>query len=298
MTKITEGERSDPTGVVVVDKPAGITSHDVVDEVRRLFGTRKVGHAGTLDPDATGILVLGLGRATRLLDYARLGPKRYVAEARFGATTTTQDSSGEVVARSPCSFTDAELEGACKRFVGPIEQVPPMVSAVRVSGERLYRKARRGEEVERAPRAIEIYDLKLLSFEPGGRPRAVFEVSCSAGTYVRTLVHDLGAALECGAHLGSLRRTEAAGFSLADALPLRDLQPSHLLEPVEALRGMPRVEVSGEDAAGVRNGRPLELDNAAVNEDAKSVAVLSGGVLLAVYRRDQGRLIAERVMPS
>ncbi|HEU4487756.1 MAG TPA: tRNA pseudouridine(55) synthase TruB, partial [Actinomycetota bacterium] len=147
MTKTTEWERSDPTGVVVVDKPAGITSHDVVDEVRRLFGTRKVGHAGTLDPDATGILVLGLGRATRLLDYARLGAKRYVAEARFGATTTTQDSSGDVVARSLCSFTDAELEGACKRFVGPIEQVPPMMSAVRVSGERLYRKARRGEEV-------------------------------------------------------------------------------------------------------------------------------------------------------
>ena len=297
MTKVTEGERSGRTGVVVVDKPAGITSHDVVDEVRRLFGTRKVGHAGTLDPDATGILVLGLGKATRLLDYARLGPKRYVAEARFGATTTTQDSSGEVVTRSPCAFTEAELEGMCKRFVGPIEQVPPMVSAVRVGGERLYRKARRGEEVERAPRPVEIYDLKLHSFEPDSRPRAVFEVCCSAGTYVRTLVHDLGAALGCGAHLGSLRRTEAAGFSLADAVPLRELRLSHLLEPVEALRGMPRVEVSGEEAARVRNGRPLELDDAAVGAEPESIAVLSKGVLFAVYRKEQGRWVAERVMP-
>ena len=151
-------------GVLVVDKPPGMTSHDVVDEVRRLFGTRKVGHAGTLDPDATGVLVLGLGRSTRLLDYARLGPKRYLAEACFGMTTTTQDSSGEELSRRACTFTKTDLVAALPKFSGAIEQVPPMVSAVRVGGERLHAKARRGEVVERAARPVVVHELKLLSF--------------------------------------------------------------------------------------------------------------------------------------
>ena len=299
-------------GVVVVDKPRGMTSHDVVDEVRRLFRTRKVGHAGTLDPDATGVLVLGLGRSTRLLDYARLGPKRYLAEALFGVTTTTQDASGEELSRLECSFTEADLRAALPEFVGAIEQVPPMVSAVRVGGERLYDKARRGEVVERAARPVVVYELKLLSFSErrSGRdrsePHAAFEVCCSAGTYVRTLVHDLGGVIGCGAHLSSLRRTEAAGFDVAEAVPLADLETSHLLPPLEAVRGMPRLEVSDEDAARVRNGGPLQVALEPATSSMRSssdpredrVAVVREGVLLGVYRWESSRWVAERVMPS
>ena len=289
-------------GVVVVDKPGGMTSHDVVDEVRRLFRTRKVGHAGTLDPDATGVLVLGLGRSTRLLDYARLGPKRYLAEASFGVTTTTQDASGEELSRRPCGFTQADLLAALPRFLGAIEQVPPMVSAVRVGGERLYAKARRGELVERAARPVVIHELKLLSFsvsnsDPrGAEPHAAFEVCCSAGTYVRTLVHDLGETLGCGAHLCSLRRIEAAGFGAAEAVPLAKLRVSHLLPPLEAVRGMPRMDVSAEDAARVSHGRPLQT--ARESAGAERVAVVHEGLLLGVYRRESSRWVAERVMPS
>lgn len=294
MSAARKREQAAPSGVVVVDKPAGMTSHDVVDEARRTFGTRKVGHAGTLDPDATGVLVLGLGHATRLLDYARLDAKRYLAEATFGITTTSQDASGEVVARAPVDFTEEELREQCKLLVGPMEQVPPMVSAVRVGGERLYYKARRGEEVERAPRPVEIHELELLSFD---KPRARLDVSCSAGTYVRTLVHELGTRLGCGAHLSALRRTEAAGFSVADAVPLDELKPAHLLSPLEALRGMARLEVGGEDAARVRNGRPLEPRHA-LGAEQELAAVLCRGVLLAVYRRSGSRWVADRVLPS
>ncbi len=298
-------------GVVVVDKPPGMTSHDVVDEVRRLFRTRKVGHAGTLDPDATGVLVLGLGRSTRLLDYARLGPKRYLAEALFGVTTTTQDASGEELSRRECSFTEADLCAALPEFVGAIEQVPPMVSAVRMGGERLYDKARRGEVVERAARPVVVYELKLLSFseQRSGRdrsePHAAFEVCCSAGTYVRTLVHDLGGVLGCGAHLSSLRRTEAAGFDVSEAVPLADLETSNLLPPLEAVRGMPRIEVWDEDAARVRNGGPLQgalepatLSTRSSRGSLERVAVVHEGVLLGVYRRESSGWVAERVMPS
>jgi tRNA pseudouridine55 synthase len=288
-------------GVLVVDKPPGMTSHDVVDEVRRLFGTRKVGHAGTLDPDATGVLVLGLGRSTRLLDYARLGPKRYLAEASFGVSTSTQDSSGEELARRACTFTKSDLVAALPKFSGAIEQVPPMVSAVRVGGERLHTKARRGEVVERAARPVVVHELKLLSFCDSncGResePHATFEVCCSAGTYVRTLVHDLGGALGCGAHLSSLRRIEAAGFEVAEAVPLAGLERAHLLPALEALRGMPRIEVSDEDAARVRNGGPVRV--AREPEGAERIAVVHEGVLLGVYRRESSRWVAERVVPS
>src|ERR687895_639267 len=148
-----------------------MTSHDVVDRVRRSLGTKKVGHAGTLDPDATGLLVIGVGRATRLLSYAQQTPKRYQGVARFGITTTTQDASGEITNRRPSSVTRTELEGALGKFIGEIKQVPPMVSAVKVGGERLYKKARRGEEIERRARRVVVYDIDLLGFYPGDEPR-------------------------------------------------------------------------------------------------------------------------------
>ncbi len=161
-----------PNGIVVVDKPAGMTSHDVVDQVRRVFGTRKVGHAGTLDPDATGILVLGLGHATRLLSFAQEGRKRYSAMASFGTTTSTQDASGEVIEERPVHIDEPAVRAAAASFVGEIQQIPPMVSAVKVGGERLYEKARRGEVVERKLRTVTIHALALLGFqaEPPRRP--------------------------------------------------------------------------------------------------------------------------------
>ena len=279
-------------GVIVIDKPGGMTSHDVVDGVRRTLGTRKVGHAGTLDPDATGILIVGVGKATRLLSYAQNSPKRYRATARFGATTSTQDASGTVLETSTVEVTGDEIAAALKRFVGRIEQVPPMVSAVKIEGERLYKKARRGEEVERPPRPVEIYDLDLVEFD--GDSTAILDVRCSAGTYVRTLVHDLGSELGCGAHLVALRRTEAGGFTIDDAVPLTDVDATKLQPLAEAVRELPRLEVDDDAAALVRNGRPLPAPEGA-NE---RYAVVSDDRLLAVYELRDGNLVADRVVPA
>lgn len=295
---------SQPEGILVVDKPAGMTSHDVVDEARERFGTRKVGHAGTLDPDATGILVLGLGRGTRLLDIAQAYPKRYRAEARFGVTTTTQDASGEVVDRAPAGDLDADrVATALESFQGDIEQVPPMVSAVKVGGERLYEKARRGEEVEREPRPVTIYSFDLLEFAAGDEPVARFDVVCSAGTYVRTLVHDLGAAVGTGAHLTSLRRTEACGFDESDAVPLADVGPGHLRPLIDAIRWLAGVQVDAGGAELVSHGRALEIQRlqgpegaeAQGPEDGTLLSVVHEGTLLAIYRTEGDALVPHRV---
>ena len=283
-------------GIVVVDKPPEMTSHDVVDVVRRRLGTKKVGHAGTLDPGATGVLVLGIGRATRLLEYSQQAPKRYVAVARLGTVTSTLDASGEVLATCPVHVTRSDIERALRRFEGTIEQVPPMVSAVKVEGERLYRKALRGEEVVRPARRVTIYNLELTAFDPThDAARATLDVTCSAGTYIRTLVDDLGATLGCGAHLESLRRVEAGGFSLADAVPLDDIDEASVRPPSDAVMQLRAVEVNESTAALVRNGRPIE-DPINVDEN-EPVALLHAGDLLAVYRERAGRLVADRVLP-
>lgn len=283
-------------GVVVVDKPAGMTSHDVVDRIRKTLGTKKVGHGGTLDPDATGVLIIGVGRATRFLSYSQAARKTYEALIRFGRSTTTQDASGEVVRERAAALRREDVEGALKGFIGSIEQVPPMVSAVKVGGERLYRKARRGEDVERAARRVTIYEAQVRGFRAieGDPPAAEADVSvaCSAGTYVRTLAHDLGEALGCGAHLAALRRTASGGFTAAEAVALDAVSPEHLQPLVEAVRDLPRVEVDEEAARRVMSGRPLETDDA----DAPEVAVTSGGELLAVYRRAGERLVPDRVV--
>ncbi|HEX3326118.1 MAG TPA: tRNA pseudouridine(55) synthase TruB [Actinomycetota bacterium] len=282
-------------GVVVVDKPAGMTSHDVVDRVRRVFSTRRVGHAGTLDPDATGILVLGLGRATRFLSYSQSAPKRYRATARFGVSTSTQDASGDVVSTRAAAHLDLDAVAAAARsFVGEIEQVPPMVSAVKIGGERLYRKARRGEEVERPARAVTVYGLDVTSFEPGVAPSVTLDVRCSAGTYVRTLVHDLGERLGCGAHLASLRRIEAGGFTEADALAL-DALDSTAIRPLEDIVApLMRLELDEQQTREVADGKPIAAPTG-VEEDARC-ALFSNGRLLAVYRRAGELLKAETVV--
>lgn len=290
-------------GVLVVDKPPGMTSHDVVDEVRRRFRTRRVGHAGTLDPGATGVLVCGLGKATRFLSYAQEAPKRYLAGALFGVTTSTQDGSGRVIEERRVVASEGDVAALLPGFTGAVQQIPPMVSAVRHQGERLHVKARRGEEVERTPRRVHVYDFGLLEWRAGERPEATFDVRCSAGTYVRTLVHDLGTQLGCGAHLRWLRRTEAGGFTLADATPLDRIGPGHLRPLVDAVRGLSRIEVDDAGRQMVAHGRPLPLAlvPAGPREPApagEAVAVISGGDLLGVYRPRGDTLVPERVVPT
>jgi tRNA pseudouridine55 synthase len=279
-------------GVLVIDKPAGKTSHDVVDRVRDVFKTRKVGHGGTLDPDATGLLLIGVGRATRLLAYAQAGPKRYVARARFGVTTSTQDASGDVLEERPVRLSREVIERALPSFRGEIDQIPPMVSAVRMGGERLYEKARRGEEVQRRPRRVTIHSLDLVDFD--GADRATLDVACSSGTYVRTLIADLGEALGCGAHLEGLRRTQAGGFTDADAVPLHALRVEALRPLVDAVGDLPLLEVGAEEAERVAHGQALDVANAPL--EGRLVAVVRDGDLLAVYAREGRRLVADRVL--
>lgn len=294
--------RAAAEGVLVVDKPPGMTSHDVVDEIRRRFGTRKVGHAGTLDPDATGVLVCGLGKATRFLSYAQDVPKRYLACAVFGVTTSTQDASGRIVEERPVHVAERDLAALLPRFTGALLQIPPMVSAVRHEGERLHIKARRGEEVDRKPRQVHVYILRLAGWRPGALPEATLDVGCSAGTYVRTLVHDIGARLGCGAHLKTLRRTEAGGFTLADAVSLDRVEARHLRPLVETVRGLRRVEVDETARAMIGHGRslPPTLAEAGHGEGMpgdEPVAMVFGGDLLGVYRRRGDLLVPERVVP-
>ena len=282
-------------GLLVIDKPAGMTSHDVVDRVRDVFGMTKVGHAGTLDPDATGVLLVGVGRATRFLSYAQEAPKRYRAVATFGATTTTQDASGDVVQERPITFTRADLDEAAARFVGDIEQTPPMVSAVRIGGQRLHKLARAGKEVERKPRPLTIYELEVLDFDG---TEATLDLRCSAGTYVRTLINDIGEAVGSGAHMKSLVRTEAGGFTLEEAVPLEDVKESHVRPLVDTVKGLFRFEVDTDAAKLVSNGRPLNLFGARLPGvgEGDHVAVTNEETLLGVYMLKGERLMPDRVM--
>lgn len=283
-------------GVLVIDKPPGMTSHDVVDRVRKTFGTRKVGHGGTLDPDATGVLIVGIGRATRFLTYSQGAPKRYEAVARFGVTTSTQDASGDILHESDANISEDQVCDALGSFKGAIEQTPPMVSAVKVGGERLYKKARRGEDIERPARSVTIYALELRDFVPGERPEATLDVICSGGTFVRTLVHDLGARLGCGAHLRTLRRTEAGGFSTEDAIRLEDVTRESLRPLADAVRQL-AIRAPGDEAAQhIAHGRALEVDNSI--DDGAFVAFVRDGDLLAVYKREGDRLKPDRVVSS
>lgn len=279
-------------GVLVVNKPAGMTSHDVVDQVRKVLKIRKVGHGGTLDPDATGVLVLGVGKATRFLSYAQSAPKRYLAGIRFGVTTTTQDASGDVLEERPVDVDEPSLRSALEAFKGEIEQVPPMVSAVKIGGEKLYEKARRGETIERPARKVTIYELELKAFDPGA-DAADIDVTCSGGTYIRTLAADLGERLGCGAHLTSLRRVAAGGFRIEEAIGLDEIEEDHLLPLVEIVRDLPAVTVEADEADLVRNGRPLE-PRPGVGEGP--VALIHSNSLMAVYTAKNGKLVPERVV--
>ncbi|HVM65792.1 MAG TPA: tRNA pseudouridine(55) synthase TruB [Acidimicrobiales bacterium] len=279
-------------GVVVVDKPAGWTSHDVVARCRRIYGQRRVGHSGTLDPGATGVLLVGLGRATRLLRFLTELPKRYTAELVLGVGTTTLDDDGDVVATAdPSGVTWARLEAAATRLTGDILQVPPMVSAVHVGGRRLHELAREGKDVERAPRPVRVHAFAL---SPTGDP-AVWEmdVTCSTGTYVRVLAADVGSDVGVPAHLRRLRRTSIGPFDADQAWSLARVEsdPARaVLAPAEALGTYPALVLDGDDLRAVAHGRPLPGDLAGDGDGPWRVLGPAGDLLAMYERRPDGSL--------
>lgn len=254
-------------GLLLVDKPAGLTSHDVVARVRRWSGERRIGHAGTLDPLATGLLLLLLGRATRLTPYLIGETKRYVAGIRLGTTTTTDDAEGDIVSTAPVTLDEATIRATLLSFLGEQEQVPPAFSAIKQEGVPLYRKARRGEAVSAPPRKVTFYALELLAWTP---PDALVDVTCSAGTYIRSLARDLGARLGCGGHIVTLRRLAAGRFGVEAALPLDQVEAlaqtgaleTALLSPVAALEHIPPFTLNEEQTRAVRHGMRLSLPHA------------------------------------
>lgn len=232
-----------PDGILLVDKPSGITSHDVVDRIRRRFGVPKVGHAGTLDPQATGLMVIMLGRATKLADRLMADDKVYEGVFHLGVTTDSQDGDGQVVQeRDSSAVTRADVERAMAGLTGDLMQVPPMISALKKDGVPLYKLARKGKIVERQPRLVHVYEFTLLDFQP---PSGMFRVRCSKGCYVRTLCADLGEVLQCGAHLAGLRRLASGSFNLSEAMPLGDILNLARADLIRLIVPSPRVPLSG-----------------------------------------------------
>jgi tRNA pseudouridine55 synthase len=271
-------------GIAFVDKPAGWTSHDVVAKSRGLLGTKKVGHAGTLDPDATGLLVLGVGRATRLLTFLSGLDKTYTGEAVLGVATASLDASGEVTGTwDMAGVTLGQVRAAAVGLAGDIDQVPPMVSAKKIAGRRLHELAREGVEVERPP--VRVHVARFDVGEPTAPCVFPITVTCSSGTYVRSLAADLGTALGGGAHLRNLRRLSVGPFDVDEAVPLDQLGPDRVLPPLTAFRGQNPVVVDDEAAAAVRHGAVLPLDRLGVGSDEPGPwpVVDGGGSLLAVY---------------
>jgi tRNA pseudouridine55 synthase len=277
------GGTAGPNGLVVVDKEAGWTSHDVVARCRKIFGQRKVGHAGTLDPDATGVLLVGLGRMTRLLRFLTELRKTYTTDIVLGTATSTLDASGEVVATFDMAGVGPDaVRGAAAELTGEIEQVPPMVSAVKVGGRRLHELARQGVEVERSARAVTVY---RFDAEPDPARPGVYRatVECSSGTYVRVLAQDLGEALGGSAHVANLRRTRIGSFGGPEMRPLDRIDEGALLTPAEAVRDLEAVTVEADVAASVRTGLPLDRVPLGASGEGPWAMLDEHGRLLAVY---------------
>lgn len=280
-------ERPGPSGFLVVDKPAGWTSHDVVDAARRWFGTRRVGHLGTLDPQATGVLPLAIREATKLVPFVASDPKVYRGAIRLGVETDTLDGDGRVVRRHEGPLPDeAAVRAALAAFVGEHEQVPPMYSAVKQGGVPLYRLARRGEQVERTPRKVRIDAFELLAYEP---PDVSVEVQCSPGTYVRVLAAEVGEKLGCGAYLQSLCRLRSGPFELAQAVSVETLEAEaergevegRLVRPAAAL-GLPALRLTPEDARRVLHGGALPQGGAPRTPGERLAALDPTGALIAI----------------
>ena len=277
-------------GILVIDKPAGWTSHDVVAKLRGILHVKRIGHAGTLDPMATGVLPVFVGRATRAVEFAAEREKEYIAGLRLGMVTDTQDCTGTTLETHPVEVTRDQVEAILDRFRGDLQQIPPMYSAVKKNGRKLYELARRGVEVERQPRPVTIHQLELL--DQVSPTDYTLRVLCSKGTYVRTLCHDMGQALGCGGTLFSLRRTRSAGFTLEDAVTLEDVaaaaDPAALLLPVDAyFSGYPILQLqTGAEEKRIRNGNSLTLDG----PDGTYRVYSRQGEFLALSQRSQGCL--------
>lgn len=281
------------SGVLVVDKPIGLTSHDVVQIVRRGTGIRRAGHTGTLDPRASGVLVILIGPAVRLSEYVSASDKRYQATIRLGTSTDTYDSEGSVTSTASMdsieNVSEEQFNDILQTFVGEIEQVPPPYSAVKVKGRKAYDLAREGEEVDLSPRKINVYSLDVLEWAP---PEAVIDVYCSSGTYVRSLANDLGKSLGTGAYLVGLRRTKSGRFTLRDAVPLRRLQEAfdagnwyrHLIPAAEALADWPMVELDADQVELIRHGHRVP---AGIGKTGWARGVSTQGDLVALLEVDE-----------
>ncbi len=273
------------SGVIVIDKPIGMTSHDVVQIVRKGTNIRRAGHTGTLDPRASGVLVVLVGPAVRLSEYVSASDKRYQAVIQLGTTTDTYDGDGRVLSTTSVDISEKQFDDVLQSFVGQIDQVPPPYSSVKVKGRHAYDMARNGEEVDLEPRTINVYNLDLLEWAP---PEAVIDVYCSSGTYVRSLAHDLGEKLGCGAHLIGLRRTKSGRFTLRDAVPLRKLREAFendtwqnlIIPAAEALSDWPAVELTTEQLDIVRHGRRIPAESGggtmarAISEEGELIGLL------------------------
>ncbi len=283
-----------PNGIIIIDKPAGWTSMDVCAKLRGILGERRIGHAGTLDPMATGVLPVFVGSATRAVEFAEKGDKEYLAGLRLGLVTNTQDTTGEVLEKYPVSVTRPELTALLERFTGDILQIPPMYSAIKRNGKKLYELARQGVEVERAPRPVTIHELELLGWPDAGEDFSL-RVRCSKGTYIRTLCHDIGQALGCGGCMSSLRRTMAAGFTLDQAVTLEQVQErgAAALMPADSLFArypaytlpLPRLERL------CRNGNPVPVRDLG---DGTYRVYGENGQFLCVSRCENGVLTSIR----
>ncbi|MDO9131378.1 MAG: tRNA pseudouridine(55) synthase TruB [Anaerolineales bacterium] len=281
------------SGILVVDKPVGLTSHDVVQIVRSGTGIRRAGHTGTLDPRASGVLVVLIGPAVRLSEFVSASDKRYQAILRLGSTTDTYDAEGRFTRQSsaPVNVTEEKFEEALKQFIGEIEQTPPPFSAVKVHGRKAYEMARQGEEVELAPRKIQVYHLEVLEWAP---PEVVIDVHCSSGTYVRSLANDMGNVLGCGAYLVGLRRTKNGRFSLRDAIPLRKLQEAFqagnwyqfLIPAAEALADWPAIELNPDEVEEATHGHRVKAAPDAKPGLVRGVSM--AGELIAIMELAQG----------
>lgn len=285
-------------GILVVDKPAGLSSANTVERVKFALGVRRAGHGGTLDPIATGVLAVCLDGATKLAPYLLADDKAYEAEGFLGVETDTLDRTGAVTARHDVAVTREAILAAIARRLGEQDQVPPMYSAIKQDGVRLYKRARAGEEVERAPRRIRIDQFELIAFEP---PMFRVAIACSKGTYVRSLVADLGTDVGAGAHMTGLRRTRSGKFTLAHAVPLdrvSDVDLASVVIPMSQAVDLPIITVGGDQITSIHAGVQLPVDRLGVEGQTRFQFVDARGLLLAIAHATDGKVIYERVFPD
>lgn len=293
-------QKASPVGILNVDKPRGLTSHDVVARIRKAARVRRVGHAGTLDPMATGVLLVLLGSATRLSQFLRDSLKTYRAQVYLGRATDTNDTEGRVIAEKELgNLSPSDIENALISFRGRIQQVPPVYSALKKEGQPLYRRARRGEEVELAPREVEIYRLEILGWRP---PTLELEIECSSGTYVRALARDLGEKLGCGAHLAGLVRTRSGRFPLEEAVSLADIEAAfangswsqYLHRPDEALLDLEPAVLDHEAEKRVRHGQAVSMEGSVTGKMVRAYSP-SGQFIAILVQQEDGRWHPDKV---